>query len=91
MAHSLMKQFNEVNPKCKIKHNLKLFEITSTQGLSQDFKTARPTRRRFQNDLSNPIWKLVFTLLEKVLANLEVTRCSAKKGIQYNGSALDRR
>ncbi len=61
--------------------------LCHNQGLSQDFKTARPTQRWFQNDPSNLFWELVFT----PIANLEVTRCSAKKGIQYNGSALHRR
>ncbi len=45
------------------------------QGLSQDFKTARPTQRRFQNNPSNPFWELVFT----PLTNPEVTWCYAKK------------
>ena len=49
--------------------------IIMTQGLSQDFKTARPTHQQFQNDPSNPFWELVFTLV----VNPEVTWCAAKK------------
>ena len=42
--------------------------IFHTQGLTQDFKTACPTQRQFQNDPSNAFWELVFT----PLANPEV-------------------
>ncbi len=42
------------------------------QGLSQDFKTARPTQRRFQNDLSNLFWESVFMPPTATFANLEV-------------------
>ncbi len=39
-------------------HSCILF-VPGSQGLSQDFKTAHPTQRRFQNNPSNPFWESI--------------------------------
>ena len=65
-----------------------VFLIDYTQGLSQDFKTAHPTKRWFQNNPSQPVLGISIHIFRETRKWPSAPR---KKGMQYNGSALYRR